>query len=572
MADMRETLIYLAAAMSTVCCIERADGAFSEQAQFGTGNTLSISWADADGDGDLDAGAAKGPAGELWTNNGDGTFTVSTPFVGSGSFALGFADADNDGDQDVAMARQAVNYLFTRNGDGTYTRAAQFGTGRSNGVAWADYDLDGDLDLAVAKGLVGTNQQSALYVNNGDGTWTQVLLSTSAQTAAVAWGDFDNDGDPDLGVARGGFGFVAQNVLLVNNGNGTFTEQAEFSGYDTTSLDWGDADNDGDLDVILGNWESGPNLLFWNNGDGTFTDGPALGQRDANTVAFGDVDQDGDLDVAAGNGDFAEADSNFVYINNGDGSFTEQFEFGLGSTDGLAFGDCDGDGDLDVAAANEHHPTQNYLYTNDAGAGSLRVHLVGHRHDLGAGYSNRDGIGARVTAYTEGHAGEAGSQLGLREIAAHAGFAAQNAVDAHLALPGHAFVDLVIRWPGSGGSHWTQILPHVDANQRLVVHEAPSAAGVDGSSTRPTLVLQVSPNPAVSLARVEVRGVDPNAPVRIQIADTSGRTIRSLLTTGPASIVWDLKDAGNALVPNGIYWVRAEGAGGAESARILVLR
>ena len=103
------------------------------------------------------------------------------------------------------------------------------------------------------------------------------------------------------------------------------------------------------------------------------------------------------------------------------------------------------------------------------------MHLVGHRHDLGAGFSNRDGIGARITAYTEGHAGEAGYQLGLSEIAAHAGFAAQNAVDAHFALPEHAFVDLVIRWPGSSGSRFTQILPHVGTNQRSVLHEAPTA-------------------------------------------------------------------------------------------------
>lgn len=548
-----------------------ARAGFVQEAQFGAGATLSLSWGDADGDGDFDCAVSNLGGGALYRNDGTGAFSLLTALTGSNCLALCFGDFDNDGDQDIAQGRTAQNGLFVNDGAGVFVRQTPFGNGRANGMAWSDVDLDGDLDLAVARGLLGSNQQSSIYVNNGNGTFTSTNLSTPAQWAAFAFGDCDGDGDADLAVARGGFCCQAPNLLLINDGTGQFTEREEFGGFDTTSIDWGDADNDGDLDVVVGNWESGPNRLYLNDGSGNFTAGPELGFRDCNAVTWGDADEDGDLDLAVGNGDFAEADSNFVYLNDGTGAFTELYEFGLGSTDGVAFADADGDGDQDVAIGNEHTPTTNYLYRNDSGGSALRVHLVGHRHDLGSGYSNRDGIGARITAYAAGHAGDPAFRLGMREIQAQAGFSCQDAIDAHFALPNDPVVDLVIRWPGSAGSQITQVLEGVTRGQRLVVHESPAAAaapeGPFGAEAR------VTPNPTfgevtVTLARLGA-GATP-----VVVCDAAGRTVRSFsIPAGAWTGRWDLRDGSGRELAAGVYFVRV-GENGREGAttRVITLR
>jgi hypothetical protein len=145
---------------------------------------------------------------------------------GGSSFGAAWADYDNDGFLDLFVANQnQKNFLYHNNGDGTFTKitsgAIVNDIGYSWGAAWADYDNDGSIDLFVANGPPsGSGQNDFLYRNNGDGTFTKIttgsLVNDGAAGDGCAWGDFNNDGFPDLFVTN----LNDQNNLLYrNNGN-----------------------------------------------------------------------------------------------------------------------------------------------------------------------------------------------------------------------------------------------------------------------------------------------------------------------------------------------------------------
>ncbi|MBK7405022.1 MAG: CRTAC1 family protein [Phycisphaerales bacterium] len=452
-------------------------GMFVEHESFGGKATIAIAWGDADGDGDFDLAVANtsGGANGLYLNDGVGGFAGGNAFGNKNTFAAVWADFDNDGDLDLAIGNgsNAQNYLEINNGDGTFTEQPEFGLRSTVAMAWADFDLDGDLDLAVGNGILGSAQPNALYVNNGDGTFTARDEFGMLRTDSVAWGDFDGDGDPDLAVGNGGFSLEEPNALYINNGDGTFTARDEFGLGDTSAVAWADADGDGDLDLAVMNWNNGQSMLYRNNGDGTFNGEPAFGIGDPNTGAWGDFDNDGDLDLAQGNGDFTSAAQNLLWINDGSGVFTPEGQFGLGSTDAVAWADADGDGDLDLAAGNEHTPTTNYFYENTTPAlgGAIGLQLRGRFAEGGAGYSNRDGVGAIVTFYGAGHVGDPGFLLGAREVSATGGFTSQGASEIHFGLGSRQAVDARIAWPGSAGSHLQQDLLGLAAGTRWVIEE-----------------------------------------------------------------------------------------------------
>jgi len=227
----------------------------------------------------------------------------------------------------------------------------EFGNGSMASIEWGDFDNDGDPDLAVGN-LDGDNY---LYINNGNGTFTPKtqFITGYRYRITLAAGDYDNDGDLDMAVGTAGDHRIA---LYANDGNGTFTLDQEFLGYGCYSLAWGDYDNDGDPDLALAN--GGATILYVNNGDGTFTEETPF-QYPGEYLAWGDCDGDGKLDLAV-----ARQDLLCIYGNNGDGTFSVMFMILYEHYGPVAWEDYDSDGDLDLAVGNPDYGQPSYLLVN----------------------------------------------------------------------------------------------------------------------------------------------------------------------------------------------------------------
>ncbi len=414
---------------------------------------------DLDGDGLLDVvTSTSNPLGamHLFHNNGDGTFTDRTAAAGLGEEIGGLntvvTDYDNDGHPDLLVLRGAWwgrfgEYPFSllhNRGDGTFedvtVKAGLLSFGPTQTAAWADFDGDGRLDLLVGHENGPTPQEhypTQLFHHNGDGTFTdvarQVGLAEQGYVKGVAWGDYNNDGRPDLYVSvREG-----QNRLYRNDG-GTdaahwkftdVTQQAGLAGAHHTFATWFfDFDNDGWPDIFaagysagsmqdVGRFEAGRTAdaemphLYRNNHDGTFTDvAPALHlNRSMLTMGanFGDLDNDGWLDVYLGTGEpsYEALLPNRMFRNVGGRRFDDvTTSTGLGHLQkghSIAFADVENRGVEDIfelmGGAFPGDPYQSALYRNplpDPGPGSTTNHSITLR--LQGVQTNRAAYGTRI--------------------------------------------------------------------------------------------------------------------------------------------------------------------------------
>ncbi len=279
----------------------------------------SCAWGDYDNDGDVDlliqgADSNIDPFTTVYRNDGSGIFTDIEP--GINQVYQGnerWADFNNDGYLDILSAGfNGTDYetkIYKNNGDGTFSEEAGItlpGVINST-VEWCDYDKDGDMDFILMGDDINGNFVTTLYKNNGDGTFEdsgmnfpQVFLSDAA------WGDYNNDGYPDLVIA--GFVYPGRITnLYKNNGDGTLTlvDDSTFQKVSHCALEWGDYDNDGDLDLFLAGTEENDDgswsyytYIYDNNGNGTFQNsGIELPPMFWGDAAWGDYNNDGKLDL-----------------------------------------------------------------------------------------------------------------------------------------------------------------------------------------------------------------------------------------------------------------------------------
>ncbi|MBI1840298.1 MAG: VCBS repeat-containing protein [Verrucomicrobia bacterium] len=567
------------------------------------GKSTAVAWGDANNDGWIDLFVA-GNTHNFYTNNGNGGFTrVNTGGIaldGGGNGAV-WGDYDNDGFLDLYVANGGNNSLYRNKGNGSFVTVTTNGLGDASGNltfgAWADYDRDGDLDLFVASGF--SKAPNSLFHNNGDGTFTRLaqspLVADEPQySQGPAWADYDNDGWPDLFVpnARDYYnGGTPQRAFLYHNlGKGRF-EKITNSVVSTTLGGfacgaWGDYDNDGFLDLFVCGYANGSSpqrhFLYHNQGDGTFTVVTNAGSIVTDTgydqgCAWADYDNDGFLDLFIASGG-PGAFKDFLYHNNGDGTFTRVTRGSLvndnGEGAGCAWADFNRDGFPDLYVSNFQNQTDeaNALYLNNGNSNAwLTVKCDGR-------VSNRSGIGAKVRVKaTIGNR----AMWQTREISGSGGYMSQNSLDASFGLGDATNIDVVrVEWPSSIVQEWRDIAPKrfltlVEPEARIT----PASLEVQAGSSAEFSVMTTLPDPIRVQWRfndVELPG-ETNATLVIPTAQTrdAGRysaalsqpgtstsfNLRSALLSGPVVIAQQPRGLNVRPGSNALFSVVARGIG-----------
>ncbi|KQW99661.1 hypothetical protein ASC72_11475 [Flavobacterium sp. Root420] len=362
-----------------------------------------------------------------------------------GGLSMIQADYDNDGDIDIFVLRGAwmrkygrqPNSLLRNNGDGTFTdvtiKSGLYSEFPTQAGTWNDFNNDGYLDLFIGNESSDESYPSELYLNNQDGTFTNVAQAAKCDVIAYIKGataaDYDNDGDIDLFLS----GMNKRKILLKNNGlkNGIpqftdATDQAGLAGINVMTFPtwfW-DYDNDGWQDIFVCGYqyngsiageiamealnipnESSKMYLYHNNHDGTFSDVSKISGLSKTVFAmgsnFGDIDNDGFLDMylGTGNPDYKSLSPNRLFRNMGNGKFADVTVSGrvgnLQKGHGVAINDLDNDGDndifIEVGGAYLGDSFSNSLYMNPGQNNNRWIKL-----QLEGTESNRSAIGTKV--------------------------------------------------------------------------------------------------------------------------------------------------------------------------------
>lgn len=529
--------------------------------------------ADFNGDGysDIYLTNGQGSPNQLYINNKDLTFTETAQSAGVANMSQGWGavagDIDNDGDLDIYLSNYksdnddflSINKLFLNDGTGKFTDvtiAAGVGDpGPSTSAAMADINNDGFLDIYVLnRSQAVVDYANTLYLNNGDGTFTDITVASGtgdlATGLAVGFFDYDNDRFMDIYIVNE----FEKDVLYHNNQDGTFTNmfiELNLPFGAGMGVDFSDIDNDGDQDVYVANlWTD---FLFVNNGDGTFSYDETSLEGTDETMAWGvtffDYNNNGWEDVYVVNGALqrpsAYIEKNIFYLNNSNGSFTDMASsFGIddgGDGRASAIADFNNDGYMDIIMMNvlRGNPIGSpILYiNNNIGYNYITIRLEGT-------FSNRSGIGAKIKVQT-------GSLVQTKEVAAGASFASMNTLDIGFGVKNVTVIDkITVYWPSGNVQELTSVSP----NQILTITE-PDELNIVTSIEDEILVTSYAlrqnyPNPFNPVTTISYN-LEFNSKVELKVYDVSGREVARLVdshvSAGEHFIEWDASDLASGL-------------------------
>jgi hypothetical protein len=491
---------------------------------------------------------------------------------------IAFGDVNNDGYLDFAVVREGSagapepNYIFM-NRDGTLEAPPSWQSTDADysiGCAFGDVDNDGDLDLAVGNYKFAGGRVK-LYENEGGvmnptPTWT----ATADGGVWVGWGDVDNDGDLDLAAVD-----LFYYPCVFYNNNGTLESTPSWRATDH-NLDmagaWLDVDNDGDLDLAVGNinWAI-PLLRVYKNTGGVLENSASWGSIlpneliDACGLAVCDINGDGGLDVAVTE-DMNDPKKNYAFMNLGGQLETDPswISTDLHRSIRCMFGDVDGDGDLDLAAANHTEPAM--LYLNNSGSLSLSPDWYSNvAGEWGVAFGDVDNQGLISTVDTL--IGDGARNLFYLSIYPVHKLDTIKVNGVPVSTADYCFVResgwfTLRNTPASGDTITVQYRYSIDMelavggaylydNENIGVEERNKLL------TSNNLELKIHPNPTANFVSISYN-LPSSGYVRLKIYDASGREVKSLVngykTNCLNCVKWNLKDDLMRKVPNGIYY------------------
>lgn len=553
----------------------------------------------------------------LFHNNGDGTFTNIAESAGleavSGFQTTGVitGDVDKDGYRDVFVMTWDTqpNFLLHNNGDGTFTEIGEEAgiadQSFSMAASFGDFNLDGYLDLYVGNyveqnggyteenGFAHICFPNFFYINQGDGTFEEVSeeygIDDEGCALAVAFTDLDNDSDVDILLANDFGEWVEPNAAFQNQyPDNSFNRIGKQTDLDleiyAMGIAIGDYNEDGFLDYYKTN--IGHNPLMKNLGNLQFEEVAQISGVD-NTysgndpetgnflfatswgAAFFDYNNDTYLDLFVSNGHISavdaiknnENDPNKLYRNNqANGTFTDMSSImGIANLDicrGMAVGDYDNDGDMDilvVAITDPSRPSTHedhiMLFRNDnPPANWLKVELEGVT-------SNKEGIGSHIEVSVDG-------RTFIREIDGGSSHASHNSTIAHFGLGEYEMIDeLKVKWLGGE----EQVFTNIEANQLVRVKE--SEPNAIEERTAKLLQLDSAPNPFEE--RTQIHYVLPRpSMVSLAIYDVMGRLVYNTEPVGQTKGKQTLEWFPSSSIASGIYFCRLTTDFGVASHRL----
>lgn len=448
-----------------------------------TGNSGAVAWGDLNGDGWPELVVCASAVTVFSNQLGTNLARIPSSYLDSSSFkgSATFVDFDNDGWTDLLTAGYS-NCTLARNTNGVLKPAigSGLGTGKYFSAAWADFDRDGFVDVFFTCGF---NRAANSLLRNTNGVFKLQTASAASKDSpeysqGASWGDYDNDGWPDLFVAnaRDYSNGSPRPSFLYHNNHGVLEKVKNVITTNLFGLAtgvWADFNNDGRLDLFACGYMVGSaparRLLFWNEGDGNFSRALSAGSISEDVgydqgAAAVDYDNDGWLDIFVTSGG-PNSFNDSLYHNNGDGTFSRIAHGSLvnenGEGAGCAWSDFNRDGFLDLYVSNFQQQTseKNGFYINSGNSNHwLSVNCVGR-------ISNRSAVGAKVRVLST-IGGRSFWQL--REISANGGYMSATPLEAHFGLGDAEQVDRMrLEWP----SGIVQEFGPVKADQFISVEE-----------------------------------------------------------------------------------------------------